>query len=238
MRIRPYASARVIEARFTSAAAQGFLAVNSKNEYLCTEKGTKFAEQVTRSGEEAIARLEPVPAVTLQKILDYAKRLVQATFDTPEPPSRFAMMRYYKNVHPVEETSLLHLLLHLGTLDQYRGAAHIASWESHNLKGYEWSAFTSIWRNEANTLDALHEEMGAIVFTRDEISEALHALSARGWIEENAGIYQVTDEGKQIREEAEALTDKSFFAPWSCLNESELEELASLASRLRDGLKK
>lgn len=27
------------------------------------------------------------------------------------------------------------------------------------------------------------------------------------------------------------------FAPWSCLSESELDELASLANQLRDGLK-
>ena len=34
-----------------------------------------------------------------------------------------------------------------------------------------------------------------------------------------------------------AETDRLFFAPWSCLSESELEELASLANQLRDGLK-
>jgi hypothetical protein len=39
-------------------------------------------------------------------------------------------------------------------------------------------------------------------------------------------------------EEAEAQTDEYFFAPWSCLKESELAELSSLASQLRDGLKK
>ena len=44
--------------------------------------------------------------------------------------------------------------------------------------------------------------------------------------------------GKGLCEEAEALTDQYFFAPWSCLNESELDELSRLASQLRDGLKK
>jgi hypothetical protein len=41
---------------------------------------------------------------------------------------------------------------------------------------------------------------------------------------------------RSIREEAEALTDKYFFAPWSRLRDSELNELASLAGQLRDGL--
>ena len=51
-------------------------------------------------------------------------------------------------------------------------------------------------------------------------------------------LTQRTADGKSLCDEAEALTDQYFFAPWSCLNESELEELASLASQLRDGLRK
>ena len=238
MRIRPYGSARVIEARFAEAARQGLLSIHSSNEYQYTEKGKQVVEQIVQSAEETLVHLQPVPPAELQKILNYVKRLVDETFDTPEPPSKFAMTRYYKNVHLVEEASLLHLLLHLGTLDQYRGAAHIASWESHNLKGYEWSALTSIWRSEANTLDALHEEMGATAFTRDEISEALRNLAARGWIEEETGAYKTTAEGGRIRQESEDMTDRLFFIPWSCLNESELDELARLAGQLRDGLKR
>ena len=46
-----------------------------------------------------------------------------------------------------------------------------------------------------------------------------------------------TADGKGLCDEAEALTDQHFFAPWSCLNESELEELSNLASQLRDKLK-
>ncbi len=65
----------------------------------------------------------------------------------------------------------------------------------------------------------------------------LLGLANQGWVREEAGTYQVTEAGKKIRDEAEALTDKYFFAPWSSLNESELEELASLASQLRDKLK-
>ncbi|HAX71602.1 MAG TPA: hypothetical protein PK152_01045 [Anaerolineales bacterium] len=50
-------------------------------------------------------------------------------------------------------------------------------------------------------------------------------------------LTQRTADGKSLCDEAEALTDQYFFAPWSCLNESELEELVSLSMQLRDGLK-
>ncbi|MFN8387782.1 MAG: hypothetical protein U0X92_15375 [Anaerolineales bacterium] len=238
MRVRPYGLARVIEARFASAAKQGLLSVHSVTEYQRTEKGKQVVEQIVRSAEETLVELQPVSTADLQKILDYAMRLVEATFDMPEPPSKFALTSYYENLYSNQNVPLLRLILHhVGTLDQYRGAAHIASWELHNIKGYEWSALTSIWRNEANTLDALHEDMGASVFTRDEILEALRDLIERGWIEEETDTFRTTADGGKIRQEAEDETDRLFFIPWSCLNESELEELASLAGQLRDGLK-
>ncbi len=239
MRIRPYGSARVIEARFAEAARQGILSVHSEGEYQRAEKGKQVVDQIVQSAEEVIAHLQPIPPAELQKILNYTKRLVEATLDTPEPPSRFAILRYHKNIHIEQDMPLLRLLLHhVGSLDQYRGAAHIASWEAYNIKGYEWSAFTSIWRKEADPLDALHEEMGSSVFTREEILEALRDLAKRGWIEEEMGVYKSTTEGGRIRQEAEDMTDRLFFVPWLCLNESELEGLSSLASQLRDGLKK
>lgn len=40
-----------------------------------------------------------------------------------------------------------------------------------------------------------------------------------------------------MRAEVEAETKRLFFAPWSCLSESELEELSTLAGQLRDELK-
>lgn len=238
MRIRPYGSTRVNETRFTSAAIQGILSVSSKNEYLPTEKGRHIASLILKAADESIVHLQPIPTAGLQKTADYVKRLVEASIAAPGLPSKYGITHYYKNLHPNQDAPLLRLILHyIASLDQYRGAAHMASWQDHNIEGYVWSMLTSIWRNEANTLDALHEEMGSSVFTREEISQALHDLTTRDWIEENAGRYQTTVEGKRIREHAEKLTDRYFFRPWECLNDTEEEDLQGLAIQLRDGLK-
>ena len=89
----------------------------------------------------------------------------------------------------------------------------------------------------ALTFDELHEKT-----SRRGVTEEVHAgdvmeLVRRGWAEESSGVIQITSSGKQVRAEVEAETERLFFAPWSSLNESELEELASLAGQLRDGLK-
>jgi predicted transcriptional regulator len=239
MRIRPYGSARVNEARFASAVRQGLLTVNSQNEYLLSEKGKHFMNRILQAANTSITHLQPIPIDDLQKMADYTKRLVEASLAASEPPSKFGTIGYHRNVHPGQDAQLLRLVLHyVATLSQYRDASHLAAWQDHNMAGYEWSLLTSIWRDEANTLEALHAEMGPSIFTRDEIFGVLADLLNRGWIEEESGQYQTTAEGKRIRQEAEDLTDHYFFHPWACLNEREQAELLGLAIQLRDGLKK
>ena len=81
-----------------------------------------------------------------------------------------------------------------------------------------------------------HGQNGAIL--KMPLSRNEQELVERGWVQQDEETCQPTAEGKRLRDEAEALTDTYFFAAWSCLSESELEELASLASQLRDELKK
>lgn len=238
MQIRPYGSTRVNEIRFAFAVRQDILTLNSQNEYLPTEKGRLVTNRFLHAADASIAHLTPIPMSELQKMADYGKRLVEASLAAPEPPSKFGTIRYYKNVHPGQDAQLLRLVLHyVATLSQYRDASHLAAWQNHNMAGYAWSVLTSIWRDEANTLEALHEEIGQTVFTRDEITEALRDLMKRGWIEEKSEQYQTTIEGKRIRQAAEELTDHYFFHPWACLNETEQADLLSLAIQLHDGLK-
>ncbi|RIK45492.1 MAG: hypothetical protein DCC59_17940, partial [Chloroflexi bacterium] len=73
---------------------------------------------------------------------------------------------------------------------------------------------------------------------REAHAEDVGELARRGWADDASGKIQITSAGKQVRADVEAETERLFFAPWSCLNESELDELASLAGQLRDGLKK
>ena len=73
------------------------------------------------------------------------------------------------------------------------------------------------------------------------MTEEAHAgdvreLVGRGWVEEGSGVVKAAEAGRQVRAEVEAETERLFFVPWSCLSESELEEVASLAGQLRDGL--
>ena len=141
-------------------------------------------------------------------------------------------------MHPGRDASVNVLTVqYLNELEGYRTDAHSAAWMAHNVAGHAWDAFSHLWRNGASTLDGMYETLQYNEVPKEVYAADLLGLANQGWVREEAGTYRVTEAGKKIRDDAEALTDKYFFAPWSCLSESELEELSSLASQLRDGLK-
>lgn len=91
--------------------------------------------------------------------------------------------------------------------------------------------------NETNTLDKFFEKYLDRGFNRDEYTLAFQELAWRGCVDDASGKIQRTSVGEQARAEIEAETERLLFAPWLCVNESELDELARLTGQLRDGLR-
>jgi len=237
MRIFPYGLARMIDERFASAAQSGYL-ISDGDGYRPTETGKRIAHQVLQAATDSLVHVQPLPSTDLQRLVDYLVRLSDSSSNAPEPPPKFCLTHYknYKSTFS-SDAPLSRLFIHyFKELDCYRMDSHMAAWRIHNIEGNRWEAFSEVWGGKNNTLDKIFDELGSRGITRDEYASILQELVERGWVQQDGETYQPTAEGKRLRDEAEALTDKYFFAPWICLNESELEELASLAGQLRDGL--
>ena len=179
-----------------------------------------------------------MPEAQLGRLFEYLVRLGEAAMSALEPPPHYFMSHKRENyqrfqvLYPLERFVVL-----FGELAAYRDDAHIATWQAHNIEGHTWEVLTYLWREQtAASADTLFEKLGYRSIPREVYVQDLRELESRGWAQEESGAYQLTDEGKRIREDAEALTDRYFFAPWSCLSEMELEDLLNLATQLRDGL--
>jgi hypothetical protein len=238
MRIFPYGLARLNEERFASAVQHGYLIADEKNGYIPTGFGMKAAHQVWRAAGDSLAPLKPMPETQMEKAFDYLARLCESAISTPEPPSHYFMAHKRENykrfqvLYPLERFVIL-----FGELAAYRDDMYVATWGAHGVEGHAWEMLDFLSRGEALTFDELHGKL-----SRRGVTEEVHAgdvreLVGRGWVDEDSGKIQITSAGKQARGEVEAETERLFFAPWSCLSESELDELSSLASQLRDGLK-
>jgi DNA-binding MarR family transcriptional regulator len=238
MKIFPYGRLQVIDGRFATAMQHGFLTSDS-NGYRATEKGKDVTFQGLQAMTDDIARLQPLSSDDIQRLVNYLMRLSESSFAAPEPPSKFCL-EHYRNFKSTfsNDAPLSRLFIHyFKELDFFRMDSHMAAWQVHNIEGNRWEVFSEIWLGKFNTLDKLYDELEFRGITREEYSQILQELVKCGWIEDNAGEYHLTAEGKRIREEAEELTNRYFFAAWNCLSESELEDLMNLAIHFRDGLR-
>jgi hypothetical protein len=237
MRIFPYGLASHNEERFVSAVQHSYLVSDGKNGYTPTEFGMKAAHKVWRAAGDSLAALKPMPEAQMEKAFGYLARLGDAALSSPEPPSHYFMAhkrenyQHFEVLYPLERFVVL-----FGELAAYRDDMYTATWSAQRVEGHAWDMLDLLSNGETLTFDDLHKKL-----SRRGVTEEVHAgdvreLIGREWVEEGSGVYQITSAGKQVRAEVEAETERLFFQPWSCLNESELNELASLASQLRDGL--
>lgn len=238
MRIFPYGLAHHNEERFVSAAQHGYLISDGKNGYIPTELGMKAAQRVWRAAGDSLATLKPMPEEQMEKAFDYLARLCESAISTPEPPSHYFMShkrRNYKSfqiLYPLERFIVL-----FGELAAYRDDMYVATWGAHGVEGHAWEMLDFLSHSDSMTFADLHEKLSRRGVTEEVHAEDVRELARRGWVEESSGVVKATEAGTQVRAKVEAETERLFFAPWSCLNESEFEELSSLASQLRDELK-
>ena len=185
-----------------------------------------------------MSTLTPMPKESLRTIGNLLARISDAASSTPEPPAHVlikAKRDLYQrtNTFALLEGFVAHCLL----LEGHRDDCYFATWRAHKIEGHTWEVLDRLSQSDALTFDELHEKTSGRGVTREVHAADVQELARRGWVEESLGVVKATEAGKQVRAEVEAETERLFFAPWSSLNESELEELASLASQLRDGLK-
>jgi hypothetical protein len=238
LRVRAaYTAPQIIDERLLTAAAQGFLIPVSETEYRLTEPARVVARGVIDAAYAKMATLEPIPPDELEHLAALLGRLVGSCLAGPEPPGRWCIAWSRRSDAGDAAAVVQRIDQYLSDLGAYRDDAHLAAWQPLALDGIAWEALTFIWRGDATTLDELTQKLERHGYSRAEYAEALDDLVARGWVAGEAGAYRVTPAGQEIRQAAEDLTDDYFYAPWSCLDKQDVEELQDLLIRFRAGLR-
>ena len=204
--------------------------------YRLTDPGRRVVQTIFGSAHQALGAAEPLPAGEMGELNRLLRRLVDATLEASEPEDKWAIA-YSRWTDPGEDASASVLTdQYLTDLIRFRDDVHLAAWKPYHVSGHVWEALTFVWRGEAGTAEELVEKLPYRSHTVEDYQEALRDLVTRGWVIEESGTYSLTAVGTQVREDAEAATNRIFFAPWSCLNGSETARLRELLARMRDEL--
>ena len=238
MRYFPYGLAQVNDKRLASAVGQGYLASNGQGAYRATESGRNAALRLLLVGNEVMTALAPMSKESLRTLGKLLAHISDAASSTPEPPAH-VLIKAKRALYERTGTfaTLEGFVAYCLLLEGHRDDCYFATWSAHGIEGHAWEVLDQLSQSDTLTFDELHEKTSGRGVTREVHAADVQELARRGWVDDASEKVQITAAGKQVRAEVEAETERLFFAPWSSLNESELEELASLASQLRDGLK-
>ena len=124
----------------------------------------------------------------------------------------------------------------LDDLHAFRDDVHLAAWQPHGVSGQAWEALTFVWRGDAATAEELAEKLPFRGYSAEEYAAGLTDLVERGWVAGTAEGYRVAEQGQAVRQEAEEMTDRLFYGPWTSLDVGDMAQLNAMLIELRDGL--
>jgi hypothetical protein len=234
----PYATRDSWDQPMQALAERQLLAKQAAGSYQLTPGGRAIVTRVLKEFYGGLAGLEKsiekeYPAADRDRLAALLDKLITACFAAP------IVITNLKDSHGLVPagSTLARIDQALDDLNAFRDDAHLAAWQPLGVTGHAWELFTLLWRGEVQNADEMAEKAKFRGHSREAYQSALGDLIGRGWVRaagENS--FEVTTVGRQLREEAEAATDRNFYAPWLILNDTEIADVRDLLARLKTAL--
>lgn len=223
----PYASPSAFQELFDRLTAEGYFEVVGEDAYQLTPKGDAGIQTTFSTAQAHIRAVGASLGIeaTLQRLAATFRNIVEATLAAPEPRAKWCLYYSRWTDKGLEDSALAQIDQYITDLSRYRDDAHIAAWQDLGVAGQVWETFSYLWQENANNAATLAEKLDFRGYTADDYQTALDELVARGWVTQAEGVYRLTEAGRQVREAAEAETNRYFFVGWEDLSEADLNNL-------------
>lgn len=234
----PFSNPMQFEKIFVTLNFKGWIQPQPDDKYQVTEKARNAARRIIQAGDAFLVPFESFTDIDLKKLAGLLKQLVHSCQFTPEPPRKWAIENRFR-IADQNSPVIVQLREHLMDLFAYHDDSHISAARPHfGQAGIVWNVLGSLWRKEKVTVEEVAESLAFRAYEINDYEVALQAAAQLGWAEriDSPSAYRITQTGRELREQAEQLTNEYFYAPWSVLIQSELDELYDLLLKLRDQL--
>lgn len=231
----PYNAPAYYEEPLRAVEKAGFLDVVPEGGYVLNQKGHEALKRIMKAAYQEMERLCPLPPSELDELKFLLARLVQASLLSPEPPGKWSIL-HSRRLDPGRNASSIILIdQYLADLSTYRDDSHLASWSSYGVNAHAWDVLGVLWQGKASSIADLIELMKPRRWTKSDTRQALQGLVLKGWVSKGEKL-GLTEAGRDARENAERLTDRFFFSPWSIFREAEMEQFCELLKQLKKNL--
>lgn len=234
----PFSNPEQFEKNFALLNLKGWIEPLTDGSFRVTEEAREAARQIIRAGDEQLSGFHGMPDDDLQRLAILLKQIIAESKVTHGPAEKWAILQRFRVAD--EHSSLIaQIREYLLDLYAYRDDSHLSAARPHfNDAGIIWLVLGALWRGSAFTAAQMAEQMPFRGYEAEDYEIALQAAVELGWAEEadRPDTFRLTQQGRQLREQVEHLTNEYFYAPWSVLVQDELDELHNLLTTLRHEL--
>lgn len=234
----PFSNPVLFDKAFATLNFKGWIQPAHDEKYYVTEQAREGARTIIQAGDEHLLPFESFTDLNLQRLTLLLKQIVISNSVTPQPPEKWAVLKRF-HVSDKNSALIIQIREYLMDLYAYRDDSHVSAAHPHfGQAGIVWSVLGSLWKNDTVTAEQLAESMSFRGYEASDYQVALQAAVQIGWAEQtdSSAAFRITPKGRELREQAEQLTNEYFYAPWSVLTQSELDELYDLLLKLREQL--
>jgi hypothetical protein len=223
----PFTNPEQFEKVFVRLNVKGWIEPLFDGSYRVTDKARDGVRHIVRMGDTQLLDFKSMPESEMKRLADLLKQLVLASQQAPEPPERWAVITRFRIADDYSPL-IVQVREHLLDLFAYRDDAHLMAARPYfNQAGIVWLVLGCLWKGDAVTARQMADKMSFRGYDANDYEIAIQAAVELGWAESvsSADAFRLTAEGTRMREQAEHLTNKYFYAPWSVLGEQEIEDL-------------
>ena len=234
----PFSNSELFERLFVRLNLKGWIEPMPDSSFQVTKKARESARFLIQAGDVQLSDFVSLPDHELKRLLFLLKQIVMEYFTTPEPPGKWAILKRFR-VADEHYPPIMQIREYLMDMFAYRDDSHLsASRPYFNDAGIVWLVLGALEKGDAVNAEQMAEKLVFRGYEEEDYEITIQAAIELSWVEpgRRRATFQLTKQGKHLREQAEHLTNEYFYAPWSVLMPEELDELYELLTRLREGL--
>ena len=234
----PFTNPEQFEKVFVRLNVKGWIEPLADGSYRVTDKARDAVRHIVRMGDTQLLDFKSMPDVELERLAVLLKQVVAESRVAPGQPEKWAILVRFRMADEYSPL-IVQIREHLMDLFAYRDDSHLSASRPHfNQAGIIWLVLGALWEGQAVNADQMAEKLEFRRYDVYDYEIALQAAVELGWAEpaDRPNTFSLTEEGKQLRAQAEQLTNEYFYAPWSVLTQTELDELYHLLTNLRHEL--
>jgi len=234
----PFTNPEQFEKVFVRLNVKGWIEPIGDGRFRVIDAAREALRQMIQAGDRQLLGFNAMPERKLDRLVILLKQVVAESKITREPPEKWAILKRFR-VADEHGPSIMQIREYLMDLFAYRDDSHLSAARPHfNEAGIVWIVLGALWKGEAINAEQMAEKMAFRGYEVDDYEIAIQAAVEVGWVEgvDQPSIFRPTQQGKELCEQVEHLTNEYFYAPWSVLIQNEIDELYDLLTKLRAGL--